>query len=137
MTKDDIEDLRGFLKDIGSIRSMNTLHEIDELCDLALKGLQPEDIALTKTKHGLDRAACEPPPKVKAILDPSVYDETDQHLQTVPPEAETHPWDAFLAARANAIDWMHEEGDDDQKIARVLSMDERQVMLIRTRVRPI
>ena len=44
MTKDDIEDLRGFLKDIGSIRSMNTLHEIDELCDLALKGLQPEEL---------------------------------------------------------------------------------------------
>lgn len=46
-----------------------------------------------------------------------------------------HPWGRFLAARADAIDWMHEEGDSDEKIARVLSMDAQQVTLIRNRER--
>jgi hypothetical protein len=43
MTKDQIESLRVFLKDIGSIRSTSTLAEIDELCDFAIKGVQTEE----------------------------------------------------------------------------------------------
>jgi len=50
------------------------------------------------------------------------------------PEA-THPWDAFLKARAAAIDWMTAEGDDDEKIRAALSMDLDQVRLIRDRDR--
>lgn len=44
-----------------------------------------------------------------------------------------HPWGVFLNARWKAILWMREEmGYDDQKIAIKLSMDEKQVYLIRT-----
>lgn len=44
-----------------------------------------------------------------------------------------HPWADFLNARYNAILWMKEEmGYNDKKIAEMLSMDERQVFLIRT-----
>lgn len=44
----------------------------------------------------------------------------------------SHPWSCFLNARYNAILWMKEEMKyDDKKIAIHLSMDERQVYLIR------
>ena len=47
-----------------------------------------------------------------------------------------HPWEIFLAARANAIDWLRKEfGDTDAEIAGKLSMDTMQVYLIRTRDR--
>ena len=46
-----------------------------------------------------------------------------------------HPWADFLHYRAVAIDWMHEAGSDDAHIAKILSMDEVQVFLIRTRKR--
>ena len=45
----------------------------------------------------------------------------------------THPWAVFLNARYDAILWMKEEmGYDDKRIAFNLSMDEKQVYLIRT-----
>jgi len=46
-----------------------------------------------------------------------------------------HPWEAFLTARADAIDWMRDQGDSDRAIAATLSMDADQVMHIRTRQR--
>lgn len=47
-------------------------------------------------------------------------------------EKKLHPWEEFLKARMNAILWMKEEmGRDDKLIANQLSMDERQVYLIR------
>lgn len=50
-------------------------------------------------------------------------------------EARSHPWGDFLSVRAKAIDWLHAEGNSDTGIAETLSMDERQVQLIRTRDR--
>jgi hypothetical protein len=48
-----------------------------------------------------------------------------------------HPWQAFLEARADAIDWLHADGKTDAEIAKTLSMDGPvQVYLIRTRHRP-
>jgi hypothetical protein len=48
-----------------------------------------------------------------------------------------HPWADFLNARARAIDWLYyREGPcmhDDAAIAKTLSMDPMQVMLIRRR----
>jgi hypothetical protein len=47
-----------------------------------------------------------------------------------------HPWQAFLEARADAIDWLHADGKTDAEIAKTLSMDGPvQVYLIRTRHR--
>ncbi len=47
-------------------------------------------------------------------------------------ENKPHPWGEFLKSRMNAILWMKEEmGRDDKLIAHQLSMDERQVYLIR------
>lgn len=47
-----------------------------------------------------------------------------------------HPWEEFLAARCNAIDWLRDEfGHSDEEVAHVLSMTPIQVMLIRTRDR--
>ena len=43
MDKDDIESMREFLKDIGSIREISTLRQIDELCDLALRAVRSEE----------------------------------------------------------------------------------------------
>ncbi len=49
---------------------------------------------------------------------------------------EPHPWGAFLNARWKVILWFREEyGYDDETIAERLSMDERQVYLIRTTAR--
>ena len=49
-------------------------------------------------------------------------------------EASPHPWDVFLEVRCDVIDWMREEmKKSDFEIARDLSMDERQVFLIRNR----
>ncbi len=42
-----------------------------------------------------------------------------------------HPWIRFLNARYDVILWMHQKGRDDKQIAYELSMDERQVNLIR------
>jgi hypothetical protein len=53
-----------------------------------------------------------------------------------------HPWADFLHHRARAIDWLYSgEGDpickqNDIQIAKTLSMEATQVMLIRTRNRP-
>ena len=47
-------------------------------------------------------------------------------------EEEPHPWGHFLNARYHAILWMREEmGYNDKTISQGLSMDERQVYLIR------
>ena len=47
-----------------------------------------------------------------------------------------HPWANFLAARADAIDWLTADGKTDSEIAKTLSMDgEQQVWLIRSRDR--
>jgi hypothetical protein len=49
------------------------------------------------------------------------------------------PWSRFLEARAKVIDWLYYGNPtmpthhDDAEIARTLSMDPTQVMLIRTR----
>jgi hypothetical protein len=52
-------------------------------------------------------------------------------------EEKPHPWQAFLDARADAIDWLHSDGKTDAEIAKTLSMDGPvQVYLIRTRHRP-
>lgn len=54
-----------------------------------------------------------------------------------------HPWHNFLMARAAAIDWLYSgEGElackeNDAEIARVLSMDATQVLMIRTRNRSL
>ena len=50
-------------------------------------------------------------------------------------QAKQHPWQEFLTARANVIDWMHEEGNSDADISRNLSMDAIQVTMIRERER--
>ena len=48
-------------------------------------------------------------------------------------EADKHPWQLFLNARAKAIIWLKNEmNQSDVQIACQLSMDEKQVMLIRT-----
>ena len=45
---------------------------------------------------------------------------------------EQHPWGDFLNARTRVIHWMRNEmGYSDEKIAVALSMDRRQVFLIR------
>lgn len=41
-----------------------------------------------------------------------------------------HPWGEFLEARAKCIDWMLNEGKTPDQIARELSMDGDQVLLI-------
>jgi hypothetical protein len=44
-----------------------------------------------------------------------------------------HPWEEFLNARKRAINWMHEQQKySDKEIVFCLSMDEKQVYLIRT-----
>jgi len=56
---------------------------------------------------------------------------------------EGHPWADYLHHRARAIDWLFSgEGqasckDDDAAVAKVLSMEPQQVMLIRMRDRSI
>lgn len=50
------------------------------------------------------------------------------------PPLSDHPWAVFLAARSGAIDWLRED-HTDAEIARILSMDETQVYLIRTSTR--
>lgn len=48
-------------------------------------------------------------------------------------ENKPHPWGEFLKARMNAILWMKEKmNQDDKTIAKDLSMDEIQVYAIRT-----
>lgn len=48
-----------------------------------------------------------------------------------------HPWIAYLAARADVIDWLHaEECNTDEEIAITLSMSVGTVTAIRTRARP-
>ena len=53
--------------------------------------------------------------------------------------AKGHPWADFLHHRARAIDWLYYQNPDmathhdDIEIARTLSMDPVQVLLIRTR----
>lgn len=42
MTPDQVNDIRKELKSTGSIRSDSFLREIDAVCDLAIKALQPE-----------------------------------------------------------------------------------------------
>ncbi len=46
-----------------------------------------------------------------------------------------HPWQRFLDARADVIDWLKKEGDTDERIAIQLSMDANQVRMIRERDR--
>lgn len=44
-----------------------------------------------------------------------------------------HPWGEFLSARVKVIVWLSEEmGKTDLQITESLSMDEEQVLLIRT-----
>ena len=48
---------------------------------------------------------------------------------------EPHPWGVFLEARIKCITWMREKMKrNDSEIAQALSMDEKQVYLIRTRI---
>lgn len=46
-------------------------------------------------------------------------------------------WAKFIDARANAIDWLKDEGLTDKEIAKELSMNEEQVIQIRTRDRSL
>lgn len=47
-------------------------------------------------------------------------------------EHKPHPWERFINARWRVILWLQEEmGYDDERIAKKLSMDEKQVNLIR------
>lgn len=41
------------------------------------------------------------------------------------------PWGDFLEARKNAIQWLMCEGDTDKQICKQLSLDERQLYLIK------
>ena len=41
-----------------------------------------------------------------------------------------HPWANFLHARALAIEWLKDGGNNFEEIAEILSMDEMQVRLI-------
>lgn len=43
---------------------------------------------------------------------------------------DTHPWGNFLHARRLAMQWLREEGESDERIAEILSMDKMQVTLI-------
>lgn len=46
------------------------------------------------------------------------------------------PWERFLAARADVIEWLMEEcGYSEMEVAEMLSMDARQILLVRSRVR--
>lgn len=47
----------------------------------------------------------------------------------------THPWVVFLRARFDVILWLHNSGNSDAEIARILSMDTLQVTLIRMTTR--
>jgi hypothetical protein len=64
--------------------------------------------------------------------------ERDEAREALAAQRESvHPWQAFLEARADAIDWLHADGKTDAEIAKTLSMDGPvQVYLIRTRHRP-
>lgn len=68
---------------------------------------------------------------------------TDQHRPQDEYPAKGHPWADFLHHRARVIDWLYSgEGDPvckarDDLIAKTLSMESTQVMLIRTRNRSI
>lgn len=68
---------------------------------------------------------------------------TDRTLTEDEYPGKGHPWADFLHHRARAIDWLYSgEGDpickqNDIQIAKTLSMEATQVMLIRTRNRSI
>ena len=52
-------------------------------------------------------------------------------------DAPNSAWAEFLRARAAAIDWLHNQGDTDERIAKTMSMDPAQVALIHSRDRSI
>jgi hypothetical protein len=47
------------------------------------------------------------------------------------PKLDAHPWRIFLRARKDAIDWLAESGEPDDRIATALSLFPQQVERIR------
>jgi hypothetical protein len=61
-------------------------------------------------------------------------------IELLQAQGEPHPWAAFLAARANVIDWMWDDKEHPRtcaEIAEALSMDQVQVATIRMRDRAL
>ena len=48
-----------------------------------------------------------------------------------PPALDAHPWRIFLRARKDAIDWLAESGEPDDRIAAAVSLAASQVERIR------
>jgi hypothetical protein len=62
--------------------------------------------------------------------DPEIQAVQARHDSIIRSAAPDHPWQRFLEARRDVIEWMLSDGHDAAQIARVLSMDPGQVRLI-------
>jgi hypothetical protein len=81
--------------------------------------------AITLGQEGLRGACIEARNKLREII---------AALAAPKGAGDALPWARFLSARADAIDWLHGNGETDSYIAHMLSMDETQVTLIRNRL---